>query len=114
MNSREGNQEEEVMVSFEGKCTGVREGRPMEKVKGREKEEKENMKAKDDSDVMGSTEAKEHQRARGRSRTREKNPRDKSSNGTCDNWRKRGEEEAGEMWHESRKEQRIEKWCACR
>ena len=79
------------MVSFEGECAGVREGRPMEKEKGREKEEKENMKATDDSEVMDSMEAKEHQRARGRSRTRKNKTRDKSSNGTCDNWRKSGE-----------------------
>ena len=85
----------------------------MEKEKGREKEEKENMKAKDDSEVMGSMEAKERQRARGRSRTRWKKPeRQKFQRDLrqVEEKRRAQEEEAERMWHESRKEQRIEKW----
>ena len=68
-------------------------------------------------------EAKEHHRARGKVRDVEEEVRGedecretKVSNGTCENWeekRRAQEEEAEEVWHEPRKEQRIVKWIDC-
>ena len=43
-------QEEEAMVSSEGECAGVRRTRPTERAKEKEKEGKENMKAKENSE----------------------------------------------------------------
>ena len=50
MDLRKEKQEEEVTVSSEGERTGVRRTRPTERAKEKEKGEKENMKAKENSE----------------------------------------------------------------
>ena len=74
--------------------------RPMEKEKGKREAGKGEHEGNEDSEDKEKMEASENHRARGRSRTRRKKSEKKvrtsvgrqSSHGTCDNWRKRGED----------------------
>ena len=89
----EEDDDDRVRVVPNMEAGSVRRMRPMERAKEREKEEKENTKAVEDSEVTDNMETKEHHRARGRFRTRRTKSEGRtsvesqSSNGTSDNWR---------------------------